>query len=242
MAKPTYYEVLQVSREADDTVIRAAFAALARKRQQESTVVNEETRAHLERLNEAFDVLTDPIRRAAYDIKAGQPVLSFSKGAPVTYAATPATAVVMPAPGGNSIEPPVSAAWLSRGDQAPADLAVQPAEASVAQAELPLQAEDATPAAKPKSLPFGYVVMACFIGGRYMAIEASKRNGDGLDKLSFIDQMMSGPFWDLMARPAGTLLLGAWIAWFIARRTPIKNHASIAALAVVLLLCFQALG
>ena len=87
------------------------------------------------------------------------------------------------------------------------------------------------------------MVLACFVGGRYRAIEISKHQGNGLDKLSFADQMFSSQFWDVMAAPMGSLLLGAVIAWFLARRVSwLKERASLVSLIVVLWLCYQALG
>lgn len=75
-----------------------------------------------------------------------------------------------------------------------------------------------------------------------MAIEICKQRGNGLDKLPFGEQIFNAQFWDLMARPTGSLLLGATIAWALARRVSwLKERASFVAFAVVLLLSYQGL-
>lgn len=57
------YAVLQVHRRAEPEVIRAAYRALARKYHPDFGG----TQARMVELNEAWDVLGDDIRRAAYD-------------------------------------------------------------------------------------------------------------------------------------------------------------------------------
>jgi molecular chaperone DnaJ len=67
-----YYEVLGVERGADDAAIKRAFRKLA---QQWHPDVNTEPEAHarFKEINEAYQVLSDPSRRQAYDMfgKAG---------------------------------------------------------------------------------------------------------------------------------------------------------------------------
>ncbi len=61
-----YYEVLQVSREADQEVIGAAYKKLAQKYHPDvSDVADADER--MRELNEAFETLNDPVRRAEYD-------------------------------------------------------------------------------------------------------------------------------------------------------------------------------
>jgi len=60
---PDYYEVLQVSPRAEPEVVRAAYRSLARKYHPDHGGVSERMIA----LNDAWDVLGDPVRRAAYD-------------------------------------------------------------------------------------------------------------------------------------------------------------------------------
>jgi curved DNA-binding protein CbpA len=57
------YEVLQVQRRAEPEVIRAAYRALARKHHPDFGG----TQARMVELNEAWGVLGDDVRRAAYD-------------------------------------------------------------------------------------------------------------------------------------------------------------------------------
>jgi curved DNA-binding protein CbpA len=59
-----YYEVLQVHPRAESEVIRAAYRTLARKYHPD---VEGGSSARMIALNDAWDVLGDPVRRAAYD-------------------------------------------------------------------------------------------------------------------------------------------------------------------------------
>ena len=61
---PDYYEVLQVHPRAESEVIRAAYRTLARKYHPDVEGGNS---ARMIAINDAWDVLGDPIRRAAYD-------------------------------------------------------------------------------------------------------------------------------------------------------------------------------
>lgn len=86
---PDYYEVLQVSPRAEAEVIRAAYRTLARKYHPDH---GGDARRMIA-LNDAWDVLGDPVQRAAYDaarIEAGKapapaaPAKSPSGGPPQT--------------------------------------------------------------------------------------------------------------------------------------------------------------
>jgi DnaJ-class molecular chaperone len=68
MIRKTFYDTLQVSRHALPWVIRAAYKALSQKHHPDKHPDDLET-AHknMKRLNEAYDVLSDPVRKAAYD-------------------------------------------------------------------------------------------------------------------------------------------------------------------------------
>jgi len=61
------YEILQVHRRADPDVIRAAYRVLARKYHPDYGGDS----ARMSALNDAWDVLADPARRAAYDATLG---------------------------------------------------------------------------------------------------------------------------------------------------------------------------
>ncbi|HCG01288.1 MAG TPA: molecular chaperone DnaJ [Chloroflexi bacterium] len=65
-SKRDYYEVLGLSRDATETEIKTAFRAQARKYHPD---VNKQTdaEARFKELNEAFQVLSDPSKRNAYD-------------------------------------------------------------------------------------------------------------------------------------------------------------------------------
>ena len=62
------YEVLQVDRRAEPDVIRAAYRALARKYHPDFGG----SASRMASINEAWSVLGDPARRAAYDAEPGE--------------------------------------------------------------------------------------------------------------------------------------------------------------------------
>lgn len=66
MSKRDYYEVLGVPRDADDTAIKGAYRRLARQYHPD---VNKAADAEerFKEINEAYEMLSDPERRAAYD-------------------------------------------------------------------------------------------------------------------------------------------------------------------------------
>jgi DnaJ-domain-containing protein 1 len=63
----TLYDVLQVAPEADQAVLRAAYYALARRKHPD---LNNDTSAtqRMSELNEAYELLNNPHRRAIYDL------------------------------------------------------------------------------------------------------------------------------------------------------------------------------
>jgi molecular chaperone DnaJ len=67
MAKQDYYEVLGVPKTADEKALKTAFRNLAKKYHPDANHGSKETDAKFKELNEAYDVLKDPQKRAAYD-------------------------------------------------------------------------------------------------------------------------------------------------------------------------------
>ncbi len=67
MAKRDYYEVLGVQRGASDTDIKAAFRKLAMKHHPDRNPGDKECVHHFKEVNEAYEVLKDGDKRAAYD-------------------------------------------------------------------------------------------------------------------------------------------------------------------------------
>jgi curved DNA-binding protein CbpA len=95
--RPDYYAVLQVGRQADQETIKLAYRRLARRYHPD---LNPDPAAapRMRAVNEAYAVLSDPARRAAYDLArfGGRAVL----------VPRPASVVTPPPAGGRYAPPP----------------------------------------------------------------------------------------------------------------------------------------
>src|ERR1043166_7158831 len=67
MAKRCYYEVLEVERSADDGVLKTAFRKLAMKWHPDRNPGDKSSESRFKEINEAYEVLKDADKRAAYD-------------------------------------------------------------------------------------------------------------------------------------------------------------------------------
>jgi molecular chaperone DnaJ len=67
MAKRDYYEVLGVPKGADEKTLKTAYRNLAKKYHPDANHGSKETDAKFKEINEAYDVLKDPQKKAAYD-------------------------------------------------------------------------------------------------------------------------------------------------------------------------------
>src|SRR5438105_15851308 len=67
MAKRDYYEVLGVARGSGDAEIKAAFRKLAMKYHPDRNPGDNDCEHRFKEINEAYDVLKDGDKRAAYD-------------------------------------------------------------------------------------------------------------------------------------------------------------------------------
>ena len=67
MAKRCYYETLEVERSADDTLLKTSFRKLAMKWHPDRNPGDKDCEHRFKEINEAYDVLKDPQKRAAYD-------------------------------------------------------------------------------------------------------------------------------------------------------------------------------
>jgi molecular chaperone DnaJ len=67
MAKRDYYEVLGVARDTDEATIKKAYRRLAMKLHPDRNPNNPEAEASFKEANEAYEVLCDTDKRAAYD-------------------------------------------------------------------------------------------------------------------------------------------------------------------------------
>ncbi len=67
MAKRDFYEVLGVQKSADEKALKSAYRNLAKKLHPDANHGSKETDAKFKELNEAYDILKDPQKKAAYD-------------------------------------------------------------------------------------------------------------------------------------------------------------------------------
>src|SRR5262245_23512308 len=67
MSKQDYYELLGVNRDADGDAIKKAFRKLAMKFHPDKNPGDKAAEHKFKELNEAYDVLKDEQKRAAYD-------------------------------------------------------------------------------------------------------------------------------------------------------------------------------
>jgi molecular chaperone DnaJ len=67
MAKADYYETLGVQKGADEKALKTAFRNQAKKLHPDANPGNKEAEAKFKELNEAYDILKDPQKKAAYD-------------------------------------------------------------------------------------------------------------------------------------------------------------------------------
>ena len=67
MSKRDYYEVLGVEKGADDKTIKSAFRKLAMANHPDRNQGDSAAENRFREANEAYDVLKDPQKRAAYD-------------------------------------------------------------------------------------------------------------------------------------------------------------------------------
>ena len=67
MVEQDYYDLLGVPRGADDAAIKAAYRNLAKEHHPDRHNGCSDKEAHFKAINEAYDVLKDPQKRAAYD-------------------------------------------------------------------------------------------------------------------------------------------------------------------------------
>ncbi|MBR6708608.1 MAG: molecular chaperone DnaJ [Clostridia bacterium] len=65
--KRDYYEVLGIDKGADESAIKKAYRSLAKKYHPDMNPGNAEAEAKFKEVNEAYDVLSDPDKRAKYD-------------------------------------------------------------------------------------------------------------------------------------------------------------------------------
>src|SRR5438067_2224917 len=71
-----YYEVLQVSPNADEDVIQAAYKRLTSKWHPDRNHGDPSAAARTQRLNEAYEVLSDRAKRREYDLRRGRSATS----------------------------------------------------------------------------------------------------------------------------------------------------------------------
>src|SRR2546429_9962215 len=67
MSKRCYYDVLEVDRSANDGELKSAFRKLAMKWHPDRNPSDKSCEVRFKEINEAYEILKDPDKRAAYD-------------------------------------------------------------------------------------------------------------------------------------------------------------------------------
>jgi len=67
VSKRDYYEILGISKDASEQEIKSAFRKLAKKYHPDLNPDDKEAEAKFKEVNEAYEVLSDPERKAKYD-------------------------------------------------------------------------------------------------------------------------------------------------------------------------------
>src|SRR5213595_3563353 len=67
MAKRDYYDILGVQRNADEKELKGAYRKLAKQYHPDARPGDKTTEHKFKELNEAYEMLKDPQKRAAYD-------------------------------------------------------------------------------------------------------------------------------------------------------------------------------
>ena len=67
MSKADYYDILGVSRDADEKQLKSAFRKMAMKYHPDRNPDDKEAEAKFKEVGEAYEVLKDSQKRAAYD-------------------------------------------------------------------------------------------------------------------------------------------------------------------------------
>ena len=238
----TYYDTLQVSRFANEAVIRAAYRTLAQKYHPDKNPDNIES-AHRDtkRLNEAYEVLSDPARRAAYDEAVAQREIEINrhKSTNEQWAKRPNNGDAETSGGqeSNAEAPGVKAQGSTRYENNTADATRRNFRSTYAPARKAgnlftaffVRFKDGL---KPKAassqnvqgnsnlgeagtLTFWNVIILCLIGGVVLAFGISKNLGSGYDKLGFYSLLFNPGFLGMAIAPTGILAVCAFIGWCI---------------------------
>ncbi|MEM8652702.1 MAG: DnaJ domain-containing protein, partial [Pseudomonadota bacterium] len=67
MSKADYYDLLGVERGADEKALKSAFRKMAMKHHPDRNPDDPAAESKFKEINEAYEVLKDPQKRAAYD-------------------------------------------------------------------------------------------------------------------------------------------------------------------------------
>src|SRR5215813_7438399 len=67
MSKRDFYEILGVAKGCDDAALKAAYRKLAKQYHPDVNTADPQAEAKFKEASEAYDILKDPQKRAAYD-------------------------------------------------------------------------------------------------------------------------------------------------------------------------------
>ncbi len=85
-SEPDYYEVLNIAPSASARQIKQAYRKLSFRNHPDRNQASLEANNKMQKINEAYDTLSDPIKRREYDLPRGYGILvpKFKKGSKVT--------------------------------------------------------------------------------------------------------------------------------------------------------------
>lgn len=193
MSVPDPYKVLQVDPEAEAEVIEAAYRRLARKYHPD-VAPGPEAQERMVRINQAWELLKDPTRRAAVDRARARAQAAAATIAASEGKARAASAILQPAPGRSKAGPEPARSWPpSAGDLADPHPPGGPSDwtsgrSSVGGGYDPASMRSAEAAGPPPGNPSGTVLTF----GRYEGWSLGEISRTDLEYLEWLDRMPIG--------------------------------------------------
>lgn len=236
----TYYDTLQVSRSANEAVIRAAYRTLTQKYHPDKNLNNiEGALRDTKRLNEAYEVLSDPVRRDAYDKAVEQQEGEMHYQQPTRQRSASESS-------GAGRQPPDSFG----SDAKSQDTAATQREKAQGRSRFDHYAAEAAQANKYRSthaqkptdntekggtfgFTFGNLILICLVGGWSLGRFTYKNMSKGVGEYGFFELLFNAGFLGMALVPTIILLICAVVGWVIGWMiSSIRRHASWAGFAL----------